>query len=143
MSQWSALSRLGYLGIAATALTRLLSSAALAQSEENSDLAEQAQNPAADMISLLFKNNLSIRPVTPIKLNEDWNLITGWTVPVGGGLGRVFNPQAVGQRTGGGRLHCDSSLRLPRLAVARAGPIAFPQVAEAGEAAHPARFAAL
>lgn len=55
-----------------------------------SDLAKKSQNPIGDLISLPFENNfsfgagpgddfqyvLNIKPVIPIKLNEDWNLIT-------------------------------------------------------------------
>jgi hypothetical protein len=60
------------------------------------DLAKQAQNPVADMISLPFQNNtnlgigpddetqniLNIQPVWPVTLNEDWNLITRTILPV-------------------------------------------------------------
>ena len=60
------------------------------------DLAKQAQNPIANMISLPFQNNtnfgigpddetqniLNIQPVWPVTLNEDWNLITRTILPV-------------------------------------------------------------
>jgi hypothetical protein len=60
------------------------------------DLAKAAQNPIANMISVPFQNNsnfavgphsktqdvLNIQPVIPIKLNEDWNVITRWITPV-------------------------------------------------------------
>lgn len=60
------------------------------------DLAKQAQNPVADLISLPFQNNtnfglgpdnrtqniLNIQPVWPFKLNDDWNLITRTILPV-------------------------------------------------------------
>src|SRR5690349_20867680 len=71
---------------------------ALAQSDQqDSDkLREAAQNPISDLISLPFQNNLNfgagkhsqpqdvlnIQPVVPIHLNEDWNLITRWILPV-------------------------------------------------------------
>ena len=59
-------------------------------------LAEQAQNPIADLISLPFQNNtnfnvgaldndqniLNIQPVIPFELNENWNLITRSILPV-------------------------------------------------------------
>lgn len=59
-------------------------------------LAKAAQNPVADMISLPFQNNfnfnvgpddqmqyvLNVQPVIPIKLNEDWNVITRTIVPI-------------------------------------------------------------
>ena len=71
----------------------VLSSVAKADSE---GLAEQAQNPIADLISLPFQNNtnfnvgrlgndqniLNIQPVVPFELNENWNLITRSILPV-------------------------------------------------------------
>jgi len=66
------------------------------QEAKNSDLAKQAQNPVASLISLPFQNNtnfgigpddetqniLNIQPVWPFTLNEDWNLITRTILPV-------------------------------------------------------------
>jgi hypothetical protein len=63
---------------------------------EASDLAKQAQNPVADLVSLPLQNNtsfgvgpddrtqniLNIQPVVPFALNEDWNLITRTILPV-------------------------------------------------------------
>lgn len=59
-------------------------------------LAEAAQNPVANMISLPLQNNtsfgvgpgddtqnvLNIQPVVPLSLSEDWNLITRTILPV-------------------------------------------------------------
>lgn len=68
---------------------------ASAQSQE--DLAKQAQNPIANMISLPFQNNtnfkigpdddetqnvLNIQPVIPFNINENWNLITRTIIPI-------------------------------------------------------------
>ena len=64
--------------------------------EDVSEIAKAAQNPVASMISLPFQNNLNfgvgprgdqqdvldIQPVIPVKLTEDWNLITRTIVPV-------------------------------------------------------------
>jgi hypothetical protein len=64
--------------------------------ESNSDLAKKTQNPVADLISVPFQNNfnfntgpekrsvwdLNIQPVVPIKLTDDWNLITRTIVPI-------------------------------------------------------------
>jgi len=64
-----------------------------AQTEE---LAKEAQNPVAKLISVPFQNNLyfntgpnhvtqyvlNIQPVIPISLNDDWNLITRTIVPI-------------------------------------------------------------
>jgi hypothetical protein len=60
------------------------------------ELQKQTQNPVASLISVPFQNNtnfpvgkasrvqdvLNIQPVVPIKLNDDWNLITRWIMPV-------------------------------------------------------------
>jgi len=60
------------------------------------DLAKQAQNPVADLISLPLQNNtnfgigpneraqnvFNVQPVWPFKLNADWNVITRTIVPV-------------------------------------------------------------
>ena len=64
--------------------------------ESEEELAKQAQNPVADLISLPFQNNmtfptgpgddvlyvLNIQPVIPISLNDDWNVITRTIIPV-------------------------------------------------------------
>jgi hypothetical protein len=66
------------------------------QDAKDSDLAKQAQNPIANLISLPLQNNtnfgigsddetqniLNIQPVWPITLNEKWNLITRTILPV-------------------------------------------------------------
>jgi hypothetical protein len=70
-------------------------------------LAEAAQNPVADMISLPFQNNtnfgygpdddiqnvLNIQPVLPFQLNQNWNLITRTIAPL------IYQPE-VGEDTG-------------------------------------------
>jgi hypothetical protein len=66
------------------------------------DLAQAAQNPIADLISLPFQNNtnidfgqldyvqnvLNIQPVVPFNLNDEWNLITRTIIPV------IYQPAA-------------------------------------------------
>jgi len=80
------------------------------QDTSNSDLAKQAQNPVANLISLPLQNNtnfgigpddetqniLNIQPVWPVSINDKWNLITRTILPVvsqpdilTGGEGRV------------------------------------------------------
>ena len=70
-----------------------------ARAQEQNDaasLARKAQNPVADMISLPFQLNwnfdtgplekdqeiLNIQPVLPIRLNDDWNLVTRTIMPL-------------------------------------------------------------
>jgi hypothetical protein len=74
----------------------LAASTGFSQEPSKSDLAKQAQNPIASLISLPFQNNtnfgigpddetqniLNIQPVWPFTLNEDWNLITRTIIPV-------------------------------------------------------------
>ena len=75
-----------------------------------SDLAKASQNPISTMISLPFENNtygnsgpdnktmnvLNVKPVLPVKLNEDWNLINRAIVPI------ISQPGADGTPTSGG-----------------------------------------
>ena len=67
-----------------------------AEEEGTADLAKKTQNPVSDLISLPLQNNinfgvgpgddvqnvLNIQPVIPLKLSENWNLITRTIVPV-------------------------------------------------------------
>jgi hypothetical protein len=67
-----------------------------AADDEATELAKKTQNPVADLISVPFQNNfdfgvgpedktvwiLNVQPVIPIKLTEDWNLITRTIVPI-------------------------------------------------------------
>jgi hypothetical protein len=82
---------------------------ASANAEDSAEVAKQAQNPIASVISIPFQNNttfgvgedsrvqdsLLIEPVIPFKLTSDWNLITRTIVPVtdqptlAAGLGNV------------------------------------------------------
>ena len=62
----------------------------------DTNLAKQTQNPISDLISVPFENNanfnagpdnkvldvLNIKPVIPIKLNDNWNLISRAIIPL-------------------------------------------------------------
>jgi hypothetical protein len=79
-------------------LLAVLTGRAMGQQEPSAEeLAKKTQNPVADLISVPLQNNwnfsagvhhdktiyvLNIQPVIPIKLNEDWNLITRTIMPV-------------------------------------------------------------
>jgi hypothetical protein len=64
--------------------------------DDATEIAKQAQNPVASLISVPFQDNinfgvgpesdvqnvLEIEPVIPLKLNDDWNVITRTIIPV-------------------------------------------------------------
>ena len=66
------------------------------RTESATELAKKTQNPVADLISVPFQNNfnfntgekdatvyiLNVQPVIPIKLSDDWNLITRTIIPI-------------------------------------------------------------
>ena len=74
-----------------------------ARAEDQAALAQAAQNPVANMISLPLQNNtnfgvgpgddtqniLNIQPVIPVSLSQNWNLITRTIAPV------VYQPEMV------------------------------------------------
>ena len=67
-----------------------------AQGDEKHDLAKASQNPISSLISVPFENNsnfdvgpqdsyqnvLNIKPVIPVKLNDNWSLVNRAIVPV-------------------------------------------------------------
>ena len=74
-------------------ITVLMTAPLWAAEESAAELAKKTQNPVADLISVPLQNNfnlsagpndatiyvLNVQPVIPLKLTEDWNLIT-WTI---------------------------------------------------------------
>jgi hypothetical protein len=88
----------GLLALTATLALSLVLHAQQAGAAEDSEteLAKKTQNPVADLISVPFQSNfnfntgtkdatvyiLNVQPVIPIKLNEDWNLITRTIMPI-------------------------------------------------------------
>ena len=91
-------------------LVPFMASASYSQEASSADLAKQAQNPIANLISLPLQNNtnfgigpedetqniLNIQPVWPVTINDNWNLITRTILPVvsqpnilTGGEGRI------------------------------------------------------
>lgn len=87
----------------------LLGIALQVHADKREDLAKQAQNPIANLISLPLQNNtnfkvgpqernqniLNIQPVYPVSLNENWNVITRTILPV------TSQPLADGDRQNG------------------------------------------
>lgn len=79
-------------------LLQALSTPAIGQQEPSEEeLAKKTQNPVADLISVPLQSNfnfgagfhhdkmiyvLNIQPVIPIKISEDWNLITRTIMPI-------------------------------------------------------------
>jgi len=77
-------------------LGTLLGALTQARAADEGDLAKQAQNPIANLISLPLQNNtnfnvgpkdrtqniLNIQPVYPFSIGEDWNVITRTILPV-------------------------------------------------------------
>ena len=69
---------------------------ARAEDEATQDLAKESQNPISTLISMPFENNttfnngtedaivniLNIKPVVPLSIGENWNLINRLIVPV-------------------------------------------------------------
>jgi hypothetical protein len=67
-----------------------------ARAQETSELAKQAQNPIANMVSIPFENDfnpetgvnkkdsyaLQVKPVVPFTVSDDWTVITRTIVPV-------------------------------------------------------------
>ena len=64
--------------------------------DDTQDLAKELTNPVADLISVPFQGNwnhgigpdggdqyyVNVQPVIPIKLNDDWNLISRTILPI-------------------------------------------------------------
>jgi hypothetical protein len=78
------------------ALAMLSANLQPACAQESSDIAKQAQNPVASMISVPLENDFNphtgvdkkdsyvfeMKPVVPFRLSNDWNLITRTIIPV-------------------------------------------------------------
>lgn len=95
--------RIPYLLLSGMLLMCMAALAPGVQAADDAALAQAAQNPVANMISLPLQNNtsfgvgpendaqnvLNIQPVVPISLSEDWNLITRTIAPV------IYQPEMV------------------------------------------------
>jgi len=79
-----------------TAALLLVGAPLWAAEQSATELAKKTQNPVADLISVPFQNNfnfgagskqkmvwiMNVQPVIPIKITEDWNLITRTIMPI-------------------------------------------------------------
>ncbi len=89
--------RKAFLSLTILSLLIASSPKAMAQKQTNEeDLVKQTQNPVADLISVPLQNNFNfgtgsknrtvyvgnIQPVIPIKLGDEWNLITRTIMPI-------------------------------------------------------------
>ena len=77
-------------------ISTLFAATASAQQDKTGDVAKKSQNPISDMISVPFQENANfnvgrldktqsvtnIQPVIPIKLGQDWTLVTRWILPI-------------------------------------------------------------
>ena len=128
------------------AMALLIFTNARGQEMNKSELAQKAQNPVADLISLPLQNNmnfnvgpqdeiqniLNIQPVAPFSLTEKWNLITRTIVPV------IWQPEFVpgrGRTTGLGDINFSGFLSPaePGRLIWGAGPIIqFPSATDDG-----------
>jgi hypothetical protein len=88
--------RLARCWLGMVCVSAALCHSAPANAEDSLEIAKQAQNPIASLISVPFQNNatfgvgensriqdsLLIEPVVPFRLTSDWNLITRAIVPL-------------------------------------------------------------
>jgi hypothetical protein len=87
--------RVGALAVM-VAVTALCPAVSSLWAQESSEIAKQAQNPIASLISVPIENDfnpqtgikkddsyvLELKPVIPVRLSKDWTLITRTIIPV-------------------------------------------------------------
>jgi hypothetical protein len=99
-----------WLAIGLAASSGSLSARAQQANSDAADLAKKLSNPVSDLVSVPFQFNweegvgdqdatrmvLNVQPVVPFELNDDWNLIGRWIMPLvsqpslGPGLNATF-----------------------------------------------------
>jgi hypothetical protein len=132
-AKYASLWRTAIVALASVALTGL---AGLACAQDTGELAKQAQNPVAHIISVPFQNNfnfgvgprddmqyvLNVQPVVPFAISENWNLITRTIIPV------VYQPElapGIGEAWGLGDIQASFFLSpaKPKSIIWGAGPV--------------------
>jgi hypothetical protein len=87
--------RMAY-AVVLTAISMLCVAVLPTRAQESSEIAKQAQNPIANLVSVPFENDfnpqtgvnkndsyvLQMKPVVPFRLSNDWTLITRTIIPV-------------------------------------------------------------
>ena len=85
-----------FLAAVSLSLSALTTSIGVGNAQDATDLAKQTQNPIANLVSVPFQNNfntgvglhddlqwiMNVQPVIPTPLNEEWNLINRFILPV-------------------------------------------------------------
>jgi hypothetical protein len=88
---------------AAFLISTLFAATASAQQDKTGDVAKKSQHPISNLVSFPVQENVNfavgrldktqsvtnLQPVVPIKLGQDWTLVTRWILPI------IYQPSLV------------------------------------------------